>query len=215
MRRLRRRDLTKGHRMTIGAEWEPDPIYDIGDDEPPAPVIDPASEVKALTEANSHLRHIARLRRQLATLDAVYRAELDRLEDRHEHRRGIILRQIAWHEAPCIGLHAALLASDPRRKTVELPHGVLRSRTPSKPTYVMRDPDAFVAWAEDHAAELVRTKKVPAFDAIKKADHLAVMFPADDDAPGLVVFTETGEHVPGIEAMRPATAYTVATEDES
>lgn len=200
--------------MSISAEWEPDPFYDIGEDEPPAPTIDPAQEVQALTEANRHLRHIARLRHQLATLDAVYKAELDRLEDRHEHRRGIILRQIAWHEAPVIGLHAALLAADPRRKSIELPHGVLKSRTATAPAFVMRDPEAFVEWAEDHAAELVRTKKVPAVDAIKKADSLAVTFPADD-APGLVVFTETGERVPGIEAMRPSTSYTVATTEEA
>lgn len=170
-------------------------------------------------EANRHLRAIAALRHELDRVDTIYGHELDRLRARLEERRSVILRRIAWHEAPLIGLHAARLAVDPKgARSIELPHGTLRSRTPSKPSVHVVDDAAFVAWAEDNMAELVRRTPKPALDAVKRAvgdARLVVTLPEDEDAEGAVVASSTGERVPGMVARRPVTSYTVVVDEDA
>lgn len=204
--------------MSNALEYEPDPLDDIDPDERPADPLD-GPEADALIAADRHARNIARLRRDATTLRAQYLAEQDRIEDWYDRRRSIIDRQIAWHEAPLLSLHARLLAEDRRRKTIHMPHGTLKSVTPSKPKVTVVNPDAFVAWAAADHPTLVHTTSRPDLGELRaavKVSELVPMFLGDDpDDDGVLVLVDTGETVPGTVATRPVTSYSVLTDDDA
>lgn len=187
-----------------------------GDVETPddaAPPIDEPDEIAQLARCDWHLRRLARIRHDIAVVDAVYKAEIDRLQIRHETRRARLLGAAAWHEAPLMSYMAMRRETD-GIKSLELPHGTLKSRTPSKHSITIVDEDVFIGWANDHMAELVRTVEKPDARAIGKAGFVAT-FPTEDDVDGAVVVPDTGERVPGAIARRAVTTYSVVTEDEA
>lgn len=139
---------------------EPINLYD--DDEPDytsEPVdIDP-TEAQALSLANWHLREIGRLRAQRDELVAHFQAEANRLQMRLQARLDTLARAEEWHARPVRNLHAALRASDPKRATITLAHGTLRSKK-GQPEWEYTDTDAFIAWAREHYPELVSNRQV-------------------------------------------------------
>jgi phage host-nuclease inhibitor protein Gam len=178
-----------------------DPSY-FRDDEPgdtetpddgPAPDITEPDHVKALGRCDWHLRRIGRLTRERDTLDAVYKAELERLQLRHENRRTILEAAIAWHEAPLIS-YAAMRREMDGTKTLELPHGVIRSRTTKALSIRVDDTDAVIAWAGDSLPDVVLYR--PHVD--KRALTVYVM--------------ASGEVPPGVTLVPPTTTYTVTAE---
>lgn len=169
-------------------------------DDEPAPELDPLTEIEALDRADWHLQHVARLRHDQHVHDELYRRAIDRLQDRAETRRTIIQRQIDWHLTPVRQLHDRLLEINPKRKTIELPHGDLRMRVPEKPQVFIDDQDALVAWAKTNALELL-----PLPDRVKVTD-LRRVFPHG--------VTGHGETVPGVHTEIPAPTWNADTEVE-
>lgn len=176
----------------------------------PADTIDLSNEATALLEANGHLRAIARIRRERAIHETVFRAEIERITAVYRRKADQLKAQEAWHTTPVEQLHAALLARDDRRRTVVLPHGTLKSRSAKKHRFDVVDDEAFIAWAEDNAADLLRRTPKPDMSAIASSDDVTTV-PCTDGGL-LVLAAATGEVIPGLVAYMPATTFSIITE---
>lgn len=156
-------------------------------------------------EIDRRLRRLAKVRAQMAQ----DKADAQRVKDKADawlfHRTSINLAQEAWLVEGLEMWHRAVLADDPSRKTISLPCGTLKARA-QQPVWEF-DEEAFIAWAQEHAPELVRVPEPkPAVDktAAKKA-----LIP---DATGLdLVVTTDGEVVPGVTVTPRLPAFTVDT----
>lgn len=180
--RLYFRDDEPGDVLTPDGEYEPAEPLDKGD-----------GEVQALSRADWHLRRIGRLSRERDTLDAVYKAELERLQLRHENRRTILEAAIAWHEAPLKSYARMRLELD-NVKTLELPHGTIRSRTTTRPTVIVDDYSAVLAWAGDVLPDVVQ--QIPRIDKRALSAYVHA----------------SGELPPGVTLVPPTTTFTVTPE---
>lgn len=173
-------------------------------------------EAEALINAGWHLRHIAALRHERRIVDDVYRAEFERINNIYHDRLKVLNDRIAWHTQPLVQLHARLLAANPKRKTIVLPHGTLKSTTPSDkaaPRIEIVDEEAAIAWATEADKELLtRTKVTVAIGNLKK--RLAIGSALIDDLDTYTAFdTVSGEIVPGVVAFKPVTTYTIDAVD--
>jgi phage host-nuclease inhibitor protein Gam len=138
------------------------------------------------------MRRIGRLTRERDTLDAVYEAEIERLQDRHENRRSILQAAIAWHEAP-LKSYAAMRRELDDVRTIELPHGVIRST--ARPQRVQVDDEQTVAdWAKDTLPDVVSWR--PRIDKRALSAYVRA----------------SGEVPPGVTLVPPTTTYTVHAE---
>lgn len=189
---------------TLHAIADPADEYDT-----PAPELDPLLEIDALDQADRHLREVARLRDALAVHDELYRRAIDRLHDRHDERRAIIERQISWHLTPVEQLHLRLLAIDPKRKTLELPHGTSAVTVPVKPKVWIDDDDAVTAWARNNAPELL-----PQADKVKVTDLRNITTIVTRPDGTFSVITRHGEPVPGVHAAVPDPKWRADTDPE-
>lgn len=185
---------------------EPDPLASAYTEGEPHQ-LDPTSEADALDQATRHLWHIRQLRGEYNRIADVYDRELARINERRDIRLQGLAAEIEWWEAPLRQLHARLLEANPKRKSVHLPYGELRSRTPTKPVYRVTDIDQFIVWAEGHAAELVTRKTWVDVDRRRISATLTAT------ESGTAVHPETGEVVPGVTAQLPTTSYWVTTID--
>lgn len=169
--------------MTIDHEDDTERDYfrdaDPGDVETPDD--DEAEPINDLGAANWHLRKIGDAIRQRNELAAVYDAEMERLRLRWMTRLARIEAVIAWHEAPLRSYAAMRLAAD-GMKTLELPHGTIRSRTPSKPTVTVEDYQAVMAWGRDVLPDVVET-----FERVNKRALNAYVMASGEIPPGCTV----------------------------
>lgn len=120
-----------------------------GDHDTPDDTHDPANaanEVDARLRCDWHLRKLAAIRAELATVDAVYRAELDRLQARHTIRRDRLAAAAAWHETPLTS-YALMRRDRDDVKTLELPNGAIRTTRRKTPKVTVDDEVALAAWA--------------------------------------------------------------------
>ena len=113
----------------------------------------------------------------------------------------VLQSRVDWHEAALRGWHQAVLADDPKRKTIHLPSGTLRARA-GRDRIDIEDEDAFVEFARLSATQLLRVR----YDADKKA--IAALSVKDD---GTIV-TDDGEVLPGVTKRTGETSYTIDTE---
>lgn len=119
-----------------------------------AETIDDADITAALTKASWHVRAITEIDFELECARAVFRSEIDRLNRSLAAEVAKLERRKAWHTAPVVALHARILETNPKRKTIALPYGRMVARA-QEPEYEIDD-KAFVQWASVHQPELVR-----------------------------------------------------------
>lgn len=183
------------------------PTIDLyGDDTHPVDYDAPADTIHPddpdrLSIANWHLRKLGYLDTLAADTRRAFDAEIRLLEQRRQDALRSIERRQAWHTQAITGLHAAMLAADPKRKTIVLPSGTLKATVPKSARLYVTDEDTFVAWAEQTGRkDLLRVSTVPARDDINRAVDLR---PQATPAPGSAerVVDASGEVVPGLEAQ--------------
>lgn len=149
--------------------------------------------------ANARLRRYGRKERELAMVEEIYRAELERLKVWAEGRREAVKKAMAadtmwltdWHRAQ-LGRHRT------GPLTINLPAGKLRA-VANQPA-VEIDETEFMAWAAAEAPELIRTPEpkepVPAPDrAALRKRVTALKIPKTTEAG------ETFTVVPGVLAV--------------
>lgn len=162
--------------------------------------------------AARRLRRIHRLEVERAQLEQTYSNHINLLEARRDQQLATLDGRIKWLADPLEQFHAAVLKLDPKRKTIPLPFGRLTSRTPQKVKIVVKDEEAFVEWAKVNAPDLLKLTYKPDRPAIVddgRFTHTALR-PGDEPAP---VVAESGEQVPGIQAVLSAITFDVVTDD--
>lgn len=176
--------------MTITSAWDdlaaemfgPEPDYD--------------TEPTELPDADSVNRAIGRLGRirSRATADReVAEAQIEQVRQWLEHRLASHDRAEAWHLDQLRSYHRAILASDPKRKTIALPNGTLKARA-GQPAIEVTDEAAVVAWAiQNERTALVRVKT----ELDRKALRESVV--------------KDGEAIPGVTVSPADVGYTVDT----
>jgi hypothetical protein len=87
------------------------------------------------------------------------------------------------------------------RKTIPLPYGTISTRE-GTPTITFVDEDAFVAWATEHAPDLLKTTVKPVLSEAKR-----ILTITDD----LKVISGEGEVVPGASGTEAKTTVTIKT----
>lgn len=155
-------------------------------------------------EANRLLWRVARIdakESELLELLTAQRARLDAFEAGELEK---LHRQRAWLTDTLAAYHRAVLSRSPRSKTIELPNGVLRARA-QQPAWDFPDEDAFKAWAEVNAPELLRQPEPRPVEVDKAAVKKALAIQEDRD----YAVDINGEHVPGVVVTFREPKYTV------
>lgn len=186
----------------------PDPDYDQAP-EPP----------QGADDIDQRLRRLARIRADIAEVDAhvaatVARAQMwakSRLDgDDPDSQYGGLRGRERWEVEGLEMWHRAVLADDPSRKTISLPCGTLKSRV-QQPEWVFDD-EVFIAWAAEHAPELVRIPE-PKPQVDKTAAKKALIPATSGDCAEAPAVTEGGEVVPGVTVTVRGPSFTVVTEE--
>ena len=160
-------------------------------------------EDDALSRLDWHVRMVRKYRSEMADVDALYKAEIERMIDRRDNRRRIIQNAIDWHSAPIKSYHLA--HQDDR--TIELPHGASKLTVPTKPKVFMEgeQSDAVTEWARRAHPEIM---KGPNISDVRKVvdikDH--------KDGTFTVLDPTTGEVVPGVTAQIPLPSWSLDVE---
>lgn len=155
-----------------------------------------AEPVTDLTEANWHLRKIARAIQHRNELAAVYDAEMERLRLRWLTRLERIEADIAWHTAPLESYMQMRMREDPKLRTLDLPHGAIKARVGKEPTIKVDDDDAVLAWAGDTLPDLIEEETIR--KVVRKV---------------LVAYVKaSGEIPPGVTVTPPATTISITAE---
>lgn len=162
-----------------------------------------------IESAARRIRRIRKIETERALLEQAYTNEINLLERRRDEQLAKLDARIEWVAAPLRQFHAAVLRMDPDRKTIVVPGGSLRSRTPKKPKVFITNEGEFVEWAQTNAPDLVKT--------VYKADRPKIAVdrfahPALEPGVEVPVVAETGEQVPGVKMVLPVASFDVVTE---
>jgi hypothetical protein len=176
-----------------------------GDDEHPAAYDDTPTAIIHTDDdwerhATWHMRLLGEQLDRMGRVRQVFADQIRVLEDRMDGELAKIQKKVTWHETTLKQLHADIIAADPKRKTIVLPHGTMSSTTPATPKVKVTDPDAFMMWAHEHAPHLLALTYKPDSKAIA-LDLKDVLKATADPAPGeaVSIVTAAGEMVPGVE----------------
>lgn len=164
-----------------------------------------------------HLRRLAAWQARYNEIEQAFTREIERLEQRRSEALGPIDAKIVWHRRPLVQLHEQILVSEPDRKTLTLPGGVIKSRTPTKPSVDVVDKDEFASWAHVHAPHLLRVAFSPDKKAIDKAigdNDLVVAGDPSSGDPVNVVDPGTGETLPGVQVRLAARTFSVVADGD-
>lgn len=156
-------------------------------------------------EADRRLRRLAKVRAEIAEVEAEAARYIERVNEWAESRYQVLHGKARWLEEGLEMWHRAVLADDPSRKSISLPCGTLKSRA-QQPVWSFDD-DVFLPWAEVHAPELVKVQVRSSVDR-NAAKHAIVVL---DD--GRYIVSGTGEVVPGVTVTVRGPSFSVATEE--
>jgi hypothetical protein len=144
-------------------------------------------------KASWALRKLAKIKAEADAASVQLAVEQARLADWFAQVTGPLDRQRGFFLGLLREFHEQQLASDPSKKTIKLPAGILKSIAGQNKWTI--DEDEFLGWfdadldVQAAMPELVRTKREPALKEIKSRFE-----PRDDRA----VDPSTGEVVPGV-----------------
>jgi hypothetical protein len=160
-------------------------------------------ELDPLPRLDYHIRMVRKYRHEASELDAIYRAEMDRITDRYKNRLRIIQSKIDWHASPIESYHRA----HDDTATLELTHGASRLRKAHHAKVFMpgETSDVVTEWARTAHPEILRGPNVT--DVRRVVDIVT-----HDDGTLTVIDPATGEVVPGVKAEWPVASWSLDTE---
>lgn len=144
-------------------------------------------------KADWALRRLGSIRKQIAEAEALAEAERERVQSWLDHVRHSFEADITYFEGQL--RQYGEIQREAGRKTVDLPHGKIKTRQVSAKFEVV-DKDSFLAWARDNAPDLIKVTEAPSLSAMNST--LAKAQGAD------AAVTPDGEVVPGV-SVTPAT----------
>lgn len=162
-------------------------------------------------EVDRRLRRLAKVRAEMAQIGEHAQAQIVRINEWHARRVEVLAGKERWLEEGLEMWHRAVLSEDPSRKTISLPCGTLKSRV-QQPVWEFDD-DEFIAWAQEHAPDLVRIPEPK--PQVDKAAAKKALTPAPNVSTldGQAALTSEGELVPGVTVSVRPPSFTVVTEE--
>lgn len=135
-------------------------------------------KIESKDQAAWALRKMSRIKAEIEENNRVAQAEIDLIVSWRDEENEKLERSISFFESLLHEFFLQLRESDPKLKTMKLPHGTLKMRA-QQPQYEY-DEDVLLPWAKENLPEAVVTKESVAKNPVKK--HIQ----------------ETGETVPGV-----------------
>ena len=159
--------------------------------------------------ADMQLRRLAKVRAEIAQVEEDAARQIDRINAWAERRYEVLHGRARWLQAGLEMWHRAVLADDPGRKTISLPCGTLKSRV-QQPEWVFDD-EVFIAWAVEHAPDLVRVPEPK--PAVDKTAAKKTLLTVEVGEGAHSILTEEGEVVPGVTVTGRGPSFSVVTEE--
>lgn len=154
-----------------------------------------------LIAADWHARRIRRAQQYLTRIEATAATMTARINEWVERRSKSHTEAIAAHTEALHGYHAAMLADDPRQKTIELPTGVRLRSQAGKLSVAITDAVAAIDWCNGHAPSAL-TPQPPKIDKTILA-RIGSTKASDDPTSGEhPAVTAEGEIIPGVLIVR-------------
>jgi len=132
------------------------------------------------------MRKISTIDRGIAEVDKAADAEVERVNTWRAEEIKRISSQRGFFEGLLEGYHRRIMAENPKKKTIKLPHGQLQIRA-QKPEFI-KDDKKIIEWAEKEMPAIVT--KEPKLDWGTLKDSLKIV--------ENIAMTSQGEVVPGI-----------------
>jgi phage host-nuclease inhibitor protein Gam len=142
--------------------------------------------VDSMEKAIWAMRKIANIDLSVEEVNKAADAEIERINAWRDEEVRIISSQRKFFEGLLEGYHRRIMAENPKKKTIKLPHGQLQIRA-QKPDFI-RDDEKIIKWAEKEMPKVVIRKPKLDWSALK--DSLKV--------DGSMAFSSNGEIIPGI-----------------
>lgn len=165
---------------------------------------EPMPVPQGIEQASWYVRRLARLRDRMAENVSVANSERQRVDIWLAGVNGRLDDQAKALEDALAAWHRALLADDPKRRTIRLPFGKIVAR--KRPSRIEVDDDAFVPWAVANWPELVRVRHTPDKPYIR--EHVEFI---TDGSAGIAM---DGEVIPGLARIEGEVAFSVDTDVE-
>lgn len=181
-------------------EFLTDDIPDLDDEQDRAGWI-----IEGDQRATAALRRIAREQRELDRIAAAAQAERDRILEWESRAASIVQNRVQFLTDSLTDYYRQLERSNPKlAQTYKLPTGAIKkAKSPDK--VVVTDEEAFIAWAKENRPQALTIK--PKVSEVKGKGFLRETTP---ETPVVsVVDGTTGEFVPGVQAERGETRYSV------
>ena len=159
--------------------------------------------------ANRRLRQLAKVRSEIMQVQQEAAAEMARIEGWLHARLDVLEGRQQWLAEGLEMWHRAVLSGDPSRKTISLPCGTLKARA-QQPVWEFDEP-TFLAWAVEHAPDLVRVPE-PKPQVEKAAAKKALIVTTIEPGATVPALTAEGEVVPGVTVTARPPSFTVSTE---
>lgn len=153
-------------------------------------------------QAEWAMTRLAEVRAEDSALQEIARTEITRITEWCA-QEAKTLRAHADHFVNLINDYAHRQRRDCDRKTISVPHGKISSRY-TQPKFEIDD-ETFLAWAQEHAPNLVRIKHEPHVGAMR--EHLVI-----DGSK--VIDPSTGVVVDGVVALPSVLSITIKTTEE-
>jgi len=161
-----------------------------------------------LDQATQWVAKVARARRLREEYVAAHTAAAARLNARLNERLSALDQQEEWYTEALVMYHRTVLATDTEALTIPTPAGTLKSRM-GQPSWSYEDDDALLAWAVEHANDVVDFPPPPE-PRVNKA-RLKKALKESKVSDGVVV-TPEGEAVPGVKVTDAKRKFTVETD---
>lgn len=199
--------------MTLADTWA-DMVDDLGPEPDYDSEVAPPDDVD---QVNKRLRRLAKVRAEIAQVEEVAAAEIERVGDWAHTRTATLAAKALWLSDGIEMWHRAVLTDDPTRKTISLPCGTLKARA-AQPTWEFDEP-VFIEWAAEHAPGLVRVPEPkPQVDRAAAKKMLAAPDGGTGEATIDIVDEATGEVlpkiVPGVTVTARPPKFTIDTDTE-
>lgn len=168
---------------------------------PATPEAQEAFTINSADQANWALRKLTQIRGKQEEIKTTAEREITRVQDWSFSETQKLEQEAEFFVHLLESYHRRVIAQDPKAKTITLPHGTLKLR--AQQPEISRDDGKLLPWVETNHPALVRVKKETDWVKLKAV----VQFAPDPDRPHflIAVDSQTGERVPGVEALeRPA-----------
>ena len=148
------------------------------------------------------IRKLSAVRAKLNENTEIYSQELNRINEWLDKVNEKLQKDESYFVA-LLTDYAYRVRMKENRKTITLPHGVIKSRV-SAPKVKVEDAEIFLGWAKaTETTDLIRVKEEPAISTFKE------LFDIVDDK---VVLKATGEIVQGVTVVPESTSITIESE---